>query len=121
MWRLVVADACQQRLDQLKRKNDQVVVALFSNLDDYLRALNGGLQPMQVKLGCLHPEKHHGLVAIDTKGAATKLPETRLYVYPDVETRTLHLITLGGKNTQQKDLKVSRKYVDCLREGARNG
>jgi hypothetical protein len=45
------------------------------------------------------------------------LAQTRLYVYLDRETRTVHLITLGDKGSQRADIKFSSEFVESLNKG----
>jgi hypothetical protein len=61
---------------------------------------------------------HHeplGVVAIDQKGGGKSLAQTRLYVYPDTETETLYVITLGDKGSQKDDIATCRAFVNELR------
>jgi len=39
----------------------------------------------------------------------------RLYVYPDTDTSSLHIITIGGKEQQSKDVNECCDYVKSLR------
>ena len=55
-----------------------------------------------------------GVVAVDQSGPGAGLKRTRLYVYPDVDSRTLHLITVGDKSSQGADIKFSREFVAGL-------
>jgi hypothetical protein len=57
------------------------------------------------------------VVAIDQKGEGKNLAQTRLYVFPDLETETLYLITLGDKQSQKADIAACRTFVTGLREG----
>ena len=58
-----------------------------------------------------------GVVAIDQKGGGRNLAETRLYVYADVTTETLHVITLGDKRSQKNDIATCQTFVNELRKG----
>jgi len=44
------------------------------------------------------------MVAIDQRGGAGRLQETRLYCYPQSDSRTLHLLGIGDKHSQPTDL-----------------
>lgn len=121
MWTVQPEDQYARRYREFETRHAGVLLALLNNLDTYHRALSDGQQPMNIRAGFLHPEKHHGLAAVDTKGAATKQPAARLYFYPDTETHVLHLLCIGFKKTQKKDLRACRRLVDRIRGGRSDG
>jgi hypothetical protein len=89
--------------------------AVLDNLDTYFKSLEAGVKPLQIKHGFMHSEPL-GAVAIDQKGGGKSLAQTRLYVYPEPETETLHLITLGDKQSQKDDIATCRTFVTELRK-----
>lgn len=72
--------------------------------------LNAALNPRAIHAGFLHPEPG-GVMAVDQKGGGGNLRETRLYTYAQADTRTLHLLLLGDKATQRRDLVELRKLL----------
>ncbi len=44
------------------------------------------------------------MVAIDQRGGAGRLQETRLYCYAHDDSRTVHLLGIGDKSSQSADL-----------------
>ena len=73
----------------------------------------------------IHPEPD-GIKALDQSGAKNKetrkvskkrhkLKQTRLYIYPNTTTKTLHLLTLGGKKSQAGDIKYCKKIVKDIK------
>ena len=65
-----------------------------------------------------------GIVAIDQSGGRLpdgkkrkSLQETRLYTYSDLESKILHLLCLGSKLSQSKDIRFAERAVDALRKG----
>jgi hypothetical protein len=92
---------------------------MLDNLDTYLQTLQSGVHPMQVRHGFTHSETH-GAIAIDQKGAEGKPAQTRLYVYPDPDTQTLYLITIGDKKSQRDDNATCRELIVSLREQKQN-
>jgi len=90
--------------------------AVMVNLNTYLTALKMGTNPLQIKYGFVRPERH-GVVAIDQSGAHGKgIVPLRLYIYPDVDTQTLFLLTLGDKRSQKNDISYAHEFVNDLRK-----
>ena len=69
--------------------------------------------------GFLHAEPS-GVIAIDQTGGV-KLAATRLYVYLEVETETLYLLTLGDKSTQKDDIKDCKSFVKQIKDDPDDG
>jgi hypothetical protein len=68
-----------------------------------------------VVAGYIHDEGK-GIRAIDQRGGAKgKLRQTRLYLYPDVDSKVLYLVTIGDKNSQKADVKLSADFVVQLK------
>ena len=88
---------------------------MHNNLDTFLAALNYGAKPEHARFGFIHTEPR-GVLAIDQKGGGPSLKETRLYAYPDTETRLVHLITLGDKSSQEADIRYASEFVDHLHQ-----
>ncbi len=120
MWEIELSDKYLRKQKQFSRRHPAVLEALRFNADRYHKALSAGVNPMQIT-GGVRPEKYHGLVAIDTRGAPRKTAVARLYLYPDTEAQVLHFITMGFKNTQPDDLKEAKRYVDEVRGGKSHG
>lgn len=91
-------------------------MAMHNNLDTFLKALNRGAPLENVaRLGFIHDEPK-GIKAVDQKGAGAGVTQTRLYTFPDSDTKTVHLITIGRKGTQKADLEYASDFVDDLRK-----
>ena len=101
-----------------KQKNE--LIATLNNLETYYRTLQKLGNPLQVKAGFIHVEPN-GIKAIDQSGSEEvlgkkiKLRQTRLYVYPETDTKILHLLKIGDKNSQEDDIKLCRDYVKDIR------
>ena len=67
------------------------------NLRQYFEALQRCSDPGFIKFGFIHKEPK-GIKAIDQRGSGRNLQQTRLYIYPDLDNKILHLITIGNKN-----------------------
>ncbi|HEV3386318.1 MAG TPA: hypothetical protein VG097_15965 [Gemmata sp.] len=101
------------------KKHRNELAAMLDNLDTYLKTLQSGVNPKQIRLGFTHDEAD-GAIAIDQRGAKGKPTQTRLYVYPDPDTQTLYLITIGDKTSQREDNAKCRKLIIDLREKKQN-
>ncbi len=114
-WALVESSFFASKFKRFKKKHCLEAKAVLNNLDTYLTALQAGAKAVLIQAGFIHREPQ-GVVAIDQKGAQGKPKQTRLYVYVVEMNNTLHLITIGDKNSQQRDLADCRKYVTALRK-----
>ena len=99
-----------------RKKHPNETAAVLNNLDTYVRTLDLGVRPALIQGGFIHREPQ-GVVAIDQRGGAGKLRQTRLYIYAYAKETLLYLITIGDKNSQKQDLKLCRKFMNDLRRG----
>ena len=72
--------------------------------------LNAAPNPRAIHAGFMHTEPG-GVIAIDQRGGGGNLRETRLYTYADSVNRTLHLLLIGDKATQRRDLSEVRRLL----------
>ncbi len=114
-WILDPSDEFARRQKYYEKKHSRELQAVLANLDFYVASLNNGVLPHQIKSGFIHTEGQ-GVVAIDQKGQGKNLAQARLYVYAELETETLHIVTLGDKRSQRDDLRTCRNYVESLRK-----
>ena len=103
------------KLAKYQKKHPDETIAVLSNLDTYTTTLQGGVKPSLIRAGFIHREPQ-GVVAIDQRGTKGRPRQTRLYVFPDLTTSVLYLITIGDKNSQTRDLKDCRQFVNDLRK-----
>ena len=115
MWELEPTPEYTRKLKKWPKKYRRELTAMLDNLDTFLQALNLGAKPQQAKFGFIHTEPL-GVLAIDQRGAGAGTKATRLYVYPDEGTETVHTITLGDKDSQRTDIKISVELVRTLKE-----
>jgi hypothetical protein len=113
MWKLSPSTDVEKRLKKYQKKHARELKNVFDNLDTFFKCLEAGAPSTQIHRGFIHPEPA-GVLAIDQKGKGSHLKEFRLYIYPDEESETLHLITLGDKNTQPDDIQLCKKFVEAL-------
>ena len=95
--------------------------AMLNSLDTYFGALKECGNPLQVAGGFIHKESD-GIKAIDQKGGGqkVKLQQSRLYVYPDINTNTLYLLAIGSKTSQHDDVIFCRSAVREIRKECSN-
>lgn len=122
MWTLKPRPDIEKRLDRFKKKWQQELENVFLNLKKVKQAFDFGAHCEQVKqqFSCVHGRYPLGLISIDQRGRSkgAKPKPFRLYVFPEVSTKTLHLITLGDKDTQSEDVKLATAFVQGLLQGA---
>ncbi len=113
-WTIFPSELYLRKQKWFEKKDKDVIVALMTNWARVFGALNDGVPLGEVrKRGKVRGGGDRGLLEIDQRGRGN-LPEARLYVYPDNETRTLYFITMGYKDAQDTDLKDCKRYIDKL-------
>jgi hypothetical protein len=85
----------------------------FSNLNKVIGLLNDGNILGSFQLGFMRSEGG-GLLRIGQTGLAAA-KESRLYVYFVQEGRTVYVLGIGTKETQQDDIRASRKQIGNMR------
>ena len=118
MWKLQPEYDYEKRVKKWPKKHRRELQAMHDNLDTFVGALNAGAPVEQVKFGFIHAEPK-GIKAIDQRGAGAGVKQTRLYIFPDMRTRIVHLIVVGDKNSQRADIKRATEFVDGLSSGER--
>ena len=93
-----------------KKHPRELEACLRNTLHRYLAMLNAAPNPRAIHAGFMHTEPG-GVIAIDQRGGGGNLRETRLYTYADSADRTLHLLLLGDKGTQRRDLSEVRRLL----------
>jgi GTP cyclohydrolase II len=100
-----------------EKKKKKELIALLVSLDSFLNTLNEVEHIQKVTGKYIHKEPK-GILAVDqTKGEGKgKLEESRLYFYPNVKKKTLHLLTIGKKKKQKRDIKLCQEILKELKE-----
>lgn len=96
-----------------EKKRPAELAAVLNNLKRYHSQLVKSKNALCVQAGYIHSEGK-GVIALDESAGGGNLAATRLYIYSDEATRTVHLITIGNKDTQPKDIKMCHTYVEAL-------
>ena len=90
----------------------QEFVNIMANLDRYKSALDSGIHPEQIKKEntFVHNEGK-GVVSITQHPLRKGTHPLRLYVYPCLTTHVLHILFIGDKHHQEKDIQTIHNYV----------
>lgn len=119
MWKLQPAPTFERAEKRYGKKRPGELAAVLRNLGRLLQRLNELPDCRAVHFGFLHTEPH-GVWAIDQHGPSkVRLQETRLYVFPSGRDMTLHIITVGNKNSQASDIQVAAAFVATLTHPSR--
>jgi hypothetical protein len=102
-WVLLPHSSYLRDLRWYTKKRPVELAAVHRNLERFVILLARSPHARTIQAGFLHPEPH-GMVAIDQRGGAGRLQETRLYCYAQADTRTLHQLGIGDKSSQSADL-----------------
>jgi len=111
MWKNCESDGYLRQAKDFVKRHRREWVAVIENLDTYRMALDEGANPYHVSYRFVHSERK-GALAITEQGGGKSLKATRLYVYPEVETSLIHLISINGKDTQDQDVKASHAFIE---------
>ena len=114
MWSLEPSTQFQKDQKWYEKKHASELAAVFRNLQRYLALLNVSKNCKCVEAGYLHKEPG-GVIAVDQKGFAGNLQETRLYTFSIDATKTVHLITIGNKDSQHSDIEYSKQFIEQFR------
>lgn len=112
-WKMVRTDLFDRRVIDYNKNHKHQLKAVLSNLERYAEYLQEAPIARLISAHFIHPEGR-GLVALSEKGYKPKQPPTRLYAYPQQNSKTLYLITVGNKHTQKQDIKDSHRFIDSL-------
>ena len=113
-WTQQLMDQFVRQRKRYEKKQPRELLAIERNLDIYFQTLISGQKPAQIHFGFLHTKYRLGIVSIDQKGMGKNLAQTRLYVYPDKMNQIVWLLSLGDKQTQQKDVQICYEIVSQL-------
>jgi hypothetical protein len=121
-WQLEASKQFERDAKRYAKKQPDEYLAVMENLEKYMIALDSSKHPKLVQFGFLHDEPK-GIRAIDQSGGLFasgkkrgKLDQTRLYSYAALESKVLHLLCLGSKTTQAKDIRYAESVLDAFRK-----
>ena len=114
MWKLEPSEQWGKDAKHYDKKRPNELAAVLRNLERFVKLLNVSKNSKSAEAGYLHKEPHD-VIAVDQKGGGSNLQQTRLYTYPVDQTKTLHLITIGTKETQHSDIEYSKTFADSFK------
>ena len=120
-WQLEPTDQYLRDAKRYAKRHPGEYLAVMENLEKFTTALDVCAHPKLVQFGFLH-EEPKGIRAIDQSGGVLasgkkrgKLEQTRLYTYADMESKVLHLLCMGSKTNQPKEIRYATSVVVSLR------
>jgi hypothetical protein len=87
VWVIQKSPYFEARFKRFQKKHSEEAKAVLNNLDTYFNTLNMGVNPINIKGGFIHDEPD-GIKGLDQKGGKGKMMQSRLYVFPETETKT---------------------------------
>jgi hypothetical protein len=102
----------KKRMKQFSKSNRVEFRNCLMNFEAFFEHLQLGGRPHQSSLVRSEGE---GLFALDQDGPGNPKLALRLDVYPDQQTKTLHLLQMGDKRTQQEDVNACHQSIRQLR------
>jgi putative component of toxin-antitoxin plasmid stabilization module len=92
-----------------RKRRGREFASCFANLEKVRVFLSEGIPMVQVGVGFLRSEGD-GLWRVG-QSQVPYAKESRLYFYPEEETRTLHVLGVGTKETQAKDIREAKEII----------
>lgn len=115
IWQTDIRYASRNKFKKYAGKHAREYDSLFANLERIVDILNGGNKLGSFQVGFFRTEKD-GVYRIGQTGVPGA-KESRLYVYPDVQTRLIYIVGIGDKDTQQNDINEAKATVDRIKAG----
>ncbi len=110
MWKIIWLFAQGNRFRQYKKKHPLEFEACVRNLDRLVGAFEHGMTLQQCTFGFFRSEGANVYrIGQSCMGSAH---ETRLYIYIRITGQEIYLLTIGDKNTQQRDILWCHSTVE---------
>ena len=100
-------------MEKFAAAHEREYVSLFTNLDRIIRHLNGGAKIGSFQIGFFRSEG--GGVWRIGQTAVAHAKESRLYIFPDQETRTIYILTVGLKDRQTEDINSAKSITSIIK------
>lgn len=115
MWKQQPTDIFKKKFKKWPKKHNRELAAMLNNVQIVFDSLRRGATVESIQFGFVHREPS-GVIAIDQKGGGTGLKESRLYLFIDKPSETLHIITVGDKSSQSDDIAYAKAFADGVKE-----
>src|SRR5258708_13716569 len=112
-WRVFPTDLYDRQFEFYEKKRADQLKAVLRNLARYMEMLKAQSNPRMISANFIHNERQ-GLLALTQQGYKPKQPKTRLYIYPEVNSKRLYLITIGDASNQDGDVKDAHRFIEKL-------
>ena len=119
MWNVEPSTQFERDQKWYDKKRPNELAAVLRNLARFLALLQVSKNSKSIEPGYLHKEPG-GVIAIDQKGFSGNLEETRLYTFSIDETKIVHLITIGNKQSQNSYIEYSNDFVKQFQQPQTN-
>ena len=122
MWSYGSAHFDKNRLKKYSKKHVEEVASCMVNLKRAIDLLDEGLTIEEICRLSFFGSEGEDIYRIGQSGVR-HAKETRLYIYVRIARERIELLTIGGKETQQDDIKVCKKMAKKLKaeQEAQNG
>ncbi|TNJ37085.1 hypothetical protein FGF68_04430 [Prosthecochloris vibrioformis] len=108
-------DDLPSRFRHFSKNHERELVSCLANLEKILALLNDGIAfPLVVRQCSFLRSEREGLYRIGQTGVKSSR-ECRLYVHPDEKTRTVFILGVGRKESQQRDISDCKKQIKEIR------
>lgn len=108
-WAICDDYAIRSRFKQCRKNHAREYSSCFENLDRLIEILDQGHKWLSFQLGYLRSEG--GDVFRIGQTGVPHAKEIRLYIHADENARTIYLLTMGDKDSQQDDIREAKGLV----------
>lgn len=112
-WTLTYASCfTSNAAESFGKKYPAEFAQVMANVQTFLDALNDGAKLEQLKRekSFVHNEGK-GVVSIMQQPLRRNAHPLRLYIYPDETSHTVHILSIGDKKHQEKDVNEVHQFV----------
>src|SRR5688572_16924829 len=113
-WMLNTEHAVKTRFERFAADHPREYASLFANLDKIMGLLKSGNKVGGFNVNFFRSEGG-GVYRIGQTGVPSA-KESRLYLYPDNDTRVMYIIDIGTKDAQQEDINKAKEAVERIRK-----
>lgn len=112
-WHSETKYASVSKFKKFRKNHDREYVSLFANLQRILDILNSGHKIGSFQVGFFRSESDGVYRIGQTSVAGAK--ESRLYVWPDSETKNMYVLGIGDKDSQPADIIEAKNLMEQVR------